>query len=257
MQTARVVAPLVSIVLISGCARTPPFIEHDEQSNAQARLAPLVVVGIADFDAPVGNTTPSRRDPSYPMQLHRVRVRVENVLRGELSERTLTVYYFGFAGGFDGPRPLGFGPRPSRRILGLSRDHGALRMACDGWDVCTMFVDSGAHPRYRTDPQESLDQAVAEIILTRGEGKIDEGQFARAVEWGVPDQGIQAYVIEKLKRLALTESPAIKRSACHLLWIYSQDRTDERLRQYAQDTLRDAHCRCATPAFRGLPQVCC
>ena len=54
-------------------------------------------------------------------------------------------------------------------------------------DICMMYADSGSHPDYKTDPQKSLDQAVADIILTRGEGEIEESQFARAVEWCVPD----------------------------------------------------------------------
>jgi hypothetical protein len=112
------------------CARTPRLTEYDEQSNEQARAAPLVVVGVVDSDSSVGRTVPSRRNPNYPMQLHRINVRIENVLRGSLSERNITVYYFGFAGGFDGPRPLGFALGPSRRVLWLRQDGESY-----GWPV--------------------------------------------------------------------------------------------------------------------------
>jgi len=178
ISTARIqawlAAPFLLILLDAGCSRTPRLTEYDQKSNSQARSAPLVVVGLADSDLPIGRPLPSRHDPNYPMQLHRVKVRIENILKGSAGEPTIFVYYFAFAGGFDGPRPVGFGREPSRRILWLRRDGGSLRMACDGWDGCTMFVKSGAHPQYRADPQQPLNRALADILLTRGEGEIND-----------------------------------------------------------------------------------
>lgn len=240
---ALLAVPFALIVLDAGCSSVPQLTEYDERSNAQARFAPLVVVGVADSDVPIGRPAASRRDPSYPMQLHRVRVRIENVLRGSIGEQTILVYYFGFAGAIDGPRPLGFG-RPSRRILWLRREGSVFRMACDGWDGCTTLVMSGAHRRYRADPRKSLDQALVDILLTRGEGEIDNVRFASQIEWGTPDQGFQGYVIEKLGHLALTESSDVKASACKQLWIYTQDRVESSLGRQAQDSLQAAGCDC-------------
>lgn len=167
-----------------GCARTPHLIEYDEQTNEQARSAPFVVVGLVDSVSRIGRPVPSRHDPSYPMQLHRISVQIENVLRGSINERTITVYFFGFAGGLDGPRPLGFALGPSRRVLWLRRDGGVFRMACDGWDYCTTFVDSGAHPQYQADPGRSLDYALVDILLTRGQGAVDDLQICRRYRAG-------------------------------------------------------------------------
>jgi hypothetical protein len=239
-------------VLNANCTRSPHLTEYDEESNKQARSAPLVVVGVVDSDMRVGGPVPSRRDPSYPMQLHRARVQVENVLRGSISERTFLVYYFGLGGGFDGPRPLGFGPEASRRILWLRRDGNLFRMACDGWDACTMFVKSGAHPRYMADPQKSLPYALADILLTRGEGKIDEIPFATEIERGVPGQGMEGYLIGKLRNLALTESSAVKAAACVQLWIYQQDRIDSTLRQQARNSLEAAQCVCSLKPDKNI-----
>jgi hypothetical protein len=257
ISTSRMQAwlvPFLPIALDTGCSRTPRLTEYDEQSNSRARSAPLVVIGLADSDVPIGRPVPSRHDPDYPMQLHRVKVRIENILRGSLGEPTISVYYFEFGGGFDGPWPLGFGREPSRRILWLRRDGGSFRMACDGWDGCTMFVNSGSHPRYRADPQQPLSQALADILLTRGEGEINGLQFASQIQRGVPDQRIQGYVIEKLRRLALTEVSEIKRSACQQLWIYTQDRIDDRLRERAQDSLDAASCICGPK--QGVMSLC-
>jgi hypothetical protein len=258
-STARIqpwlAAPFLLIALDAACSRAPRLTEYDEQSNSQASSAPLVVVGVADSDVPIGHPVPSRRDPNFPMQLHRVKIRIENVLKGSVDEPTISVYYFGFAGGFDGPRPLGFGREPSRRILWLRRDSGSFRMACDGWDGCTTFVKSGAHPQYRADRQQPLNRALTDILLTRGEGEISDLQFASQIQWSIFDQGIQDYVIEKLRHLALTELSEIKISACQQLWIYTQDRIDDRLRQKAQDSLNAASCVCGPkPAGVALCQ---
>jgi len=106
-----------------------------------------------------------------------------------------------------------------------------------------MFVKSGAHPQYRADPQQPLDRALVDILLTRGEGEINDLEFASQIQWSIP-QGIQGYVIEKLGHLALTEVSEIKTSACESLWVYTQDRIDDRLRQKAQESLDAANCKC-------------
>jgi hypothetical protein len=182
---------LALLCLETACSGLPRFTEYDGGSNAQARLAPLVVVATTDSDVPVGRIVPSRKDSTYRMQLHRVKAHIENVLKGSINELTVFVYYFRFAGAIDGPRPLGFGRELSRRILWLRKDAGAYRMACDGWDECTMVVSSGAHPGYRADPTEPLNQALVDILLTRGKGEINDLQFANQIRSGVPDEGIR------------------------------------------------------------------
>jgi hypothetical protein len=226
-----------------GCTRKPRLIEYDEDSNNRARSAPLVIVGVVDSETPIGHPVPSRRDPDYPMQLRRARVEIENVLKGSLPYGTAYFYYFGFAGGSNGPRPLGF-LRSTREVLWLRRDSGVLRMACDGWDYCTIFVAGGAHLGYEPDPKTPLDYALADILLTRGEGSGTDLQFASQITRGVPGQGLQEYVIGKLRQLALTEPPIVKAAACEQLWIYTQDRISSGFRQQANDSLQAVHCVC-------------
>jgi hypothetical protein len=160
-------------------------------------------------------------NPGYPLQLRKLVVTVENVLNGNVGGRTVEIYYFTFAGGFDGPRPLGFWEAGNRRIFSIRPDAGVLRTACDGWDGCTYGVYSGAHRHLRVDPQKPIDYALADIVLTRGEGEVDDSEFARAVDRGGP--GPPEYVIGKYRHLALTEGSTIKVAACKELWISSQD----------------------------------
>ena len=126
-------------------------------------------------------------------------------------------------------------------------------MACDGWDHCTEFVKSGAHPQYGANPQQPLNRALTDILLTRGEGEISDLQFASQIQWSIFDQGIQDYVIEKLRHLALTEVSEIKNSACQQLWIDTQERTDDRLRQKAQGSLDAASCVCREKPAGNVP----
>jgi hypothetical protein len=233
--------------LETACSGLPRLTEYDGAANAQAHLAPLVVVATTDSDVSVGRIVPSRKDSTYPMQLHRVKAHIENVLKGSINDATIMVYYFRFAGAIDGPRPLGFGREPSRRILWLRKDAGAYRMACDGWDRCTMVVRSGSHLGYRPDPTEPLNQALVDILLTRGKGEINDLQFANQIRAGVPDEGIRGYVIEKLRQLSQGESSEIENAACQLLWIYlkdQEDRIERTLRKKVEDSLRASNCNC-------------
>lgn len=86
--------------------------------------------------------------------------------------------------------------------------------------------------------------AVADLLLTRGEGKIDEEAWARGLMSAL-EEGIEGYVAGKLRHLALTEKSAVRESACLWLWMYSQDpHVDAGLRGQAGQALREADCRC-------------
>ncbi len=231
-----------------GCQRTPHLIEYDEESNRRARDAPLVVVGVVDGDTRVGGTVPARRDPKYPMQLHRARLRIENLLRGSIAERSIFIYYFGFAGAIDGPRPVGFGRDPSRSVVWLREEQGVYRTACDGWDECTIPVHSGAHPQYAVDSRRPLGYALVDLLLTRGDGKINNVEFARDIRMGVPDHGVQDYVISKLRHLAETETDDVKSAACFQLWLYAQNHIGDELGDRSMGALQSAKCNCGKNA---------
>ena len=247
------VVPIVASALLIATATLlirlavppPRLVDQCDNSGESRPSAPIVVVGVLSADTLVSRPVPMHSDPKSPLQLRRLTVQVENVLKGGPLPDTITVYYFTWAGGFDGPSPLGFWRVGGRRLLWLRRDSGVLRTACDGWDGCTMGVESGAHRGYVPDSQKSLNYALTDLLLTRGEGTINEIGFASEISWGVPDQGLQGYVVEKLRHLALTEHGEVKASACTLLWIYTVDRIDIRIRQDADHALHEADCHCS------------
>ena len=225
----------------------PHLVDRCSKDGESRDTAPIVVVGVLTSDTLVRKPIPMHGDHEIPLQLRQLVVRVENVLRGQVADKIMVVYYFTWAGGFNGPRPLGFWGPGTRRVLWLRKDAGVFRTACDGWDYCTMAVDSGAHPRYRADPRKPVDNAVADILLTRGEGRISETRFAMSIEARSP--GAEDYLMGKYRRLAMTERPPVKTAACVSLWMWGHDPA---LIRYASDAMRDADCRCI-PISDGNP----
>lgn len=229
----------------------PQLVDQVGEPWAMRRPAEFVIVGVALDDGRVSSPIVRRSDPRMSLQLRRVTVAVENVLQGGALGERIEVFYFTWAGGFDGPRPLGFGPG-RRRVWWLRRDAGVLRTICDGWDTCTQVVESGAHRGYRPAAGRPVSEVVADVLLTRGEGEIDEEAWAREMMYA-PDQGIESYVAGKMRHLALTEKSGVRQSACLWLWIYSQDPgVTAGVKEQAGRALKGADCRCVRQADRNI-----
>ena len=223
-------AVCLSVAIDGGCRSSPRLVfqkgtSSDSEYLAKVFNAPIVVVGAIESDTVV--RSPIHSDGML-IQLRKLKVRVENILRGDAVPESATVYYFTWAGAFNGPRPLGFwGAKASsnpiwRRILWLRRDSGILRTACDGWDECTMPANSGPHPDYKPDPRKPLAYALADIFFTRGNG-VTDAEFARQVEWGAPSTVPEPYLFEKLQHLAATEVPIVRAAASKQLSYYRQE----------------------------------
>ena len=238
---------LAAYVIWRGGWRSKPHLIDQVDPPPRVDTAPIVLVGVIESDRPVRNSVPMRSNPKYPLQFRRLSLRVENVLRGGPLPPRVDVYYFAFAGGFDGPQPLGSWKVGSRRIFWIRRDSGVLRTACDGWDYCTRKVGTGAHLDYRADPKKPLDYALVDLLFTRGTGTIEENSFGQGLD-EVTDRvpGLQAYSIPKLTRLAETEGGWIRSCACKTLWIYTVDHPiDPTVHRDAVEALRAANCHCA------------
>lgn len=237
----KICGPLLLALLLlqASCTRVPPLRPYDERTSNGWPAAPLAVVGVAEGDALIGHPVPA--EP--PLQLHRVTVHVENLLRGTIPEHTITVYYFALANLNFGTRILIFHQEPVRRVLWLRKDGGVYRTACD-WQNCTVRIESGAHPGYRPDPNASMDQTLTDLSLTRGEGPVDDYRFAQEMRYIVGRAGLDGYTIEKLRHLALTESSEVKYAACEGLWGYTEGEPDKRLSERARDSVAAAGCTC-------------
>ncbi len=221
---------LICILLSSenGCTG-PRFLDQqspqsEEDYIAQVSSAPIVIVGVIEADSLVRAPIPSHWNENVPLQLRKLSIRVENVLRGGAIPGQVTAYYFTFAGSFDGPRPMGVWLIPGhstpamRRIFWLKYDHSQLRTACDGWDRCTIAVLSGAHLNYKPDSRP-LGYALGDILLTRG-ASVSDNRFALQIQSGLPSEIPGAYIQEKLQELTKTETPPVKAAALRRLTGY-------------------------------------
>ena len=236
------------LVLAAGCTRVPPLRPYDERTSNGWPAAPLVAVGVAKNDELIGRPVPA--EP--PLQLHRVTVHVENLLRGAIPEHTITVYYFALANLNFGGRILIFQQDPTRRVFWLRKDGGVYRTACD-WQNCTVRIESGSHPGYRPDPNASMDQTLTDLSLTRGEGPVNDHRFAQEMGYIVGRAGLDSDTIEKLRHLALTESSEVKYAACENLWTYTEGEPDKRISERARDSVAAAGCTCG---ITGSGLVC-
>lgn len=94
-----------------------------------------------------------------------------------------------------------------------------------------------------------MDYTISDILLTRGDGPINDARFAGVILWGAPAP--DDYLIELYRRLALTEGSKVKAAACVMLWICAQDQTPCAQRQAAATAMREANCNCSVR--RGEP----
>lgn len=112
-----IVAGYISLIS-AGCARVPDlpdlFRASERVMPYDARLrgelaAPIIIVGLVETEEEVGRPRRSRGDPKLGVQLTRVEVLVEQVLRGSASRGTLTFYYYGFSPHSEAEPPHGIG----------------------------------------------------------------------------------------------------------------------------------------------------
>ena len=186
------------------------------------------------------------------MQLHRVRVRIENVLKGFLTDRTglstisallaaslgrgrwdLAQSHPGAFSGYKGIPASAYGLRRTGSYRNLSK--------------------SGAHPQYKPEQGSPLGYALADILFTRGQGKINEDSFARDVAWGTQHhtRGLPA---QEVHAPCTDRGPSIRAAACSQLWIYTQDgAAGAGSRRNAVQSMQNAGCRCE-PKPDGMPR---
>lgn len=108
LAAALLIAAASYLLLLAVPQLPPHLIDQCSDPRNRKDSASIVVVGVLTADTLVRSQVPMHSDPTYPLQLRRLTVRVENVLKGTPMPQRIDVYYFTWAGGYDGNRPLGF-----------------------------------------------------------------------------------------------------------------------------------------------------
>lgn len=80
-----------------------------------------------------------------PVQLYKVKVRVEHVFRGRLSDKTLDVYYFKHIGAIGGSAMPVTVKKGMSALFFLQPDRNIWRSVCEDWDTCIIRVRTGTH----------------------------------------------------------------------------------------------------------------
>ena len=174
---------------------------------------PLILEGFVIANGvPVSAAQRSPVDGGF-CQLWKGRVRVENVLQGRVKDRVVDIFYF-----------LGDIPGSGRRILFRSGERHILFLRWDGPNLrttddrsanaCLLKVLTGPHTNFTRAPGISINEAIMQLVLTRGNGVPDK-QMIEAIEDSKYSRFVaEAQVIRTLQRVVRAETPIVREAAC-------------------------------------------
>jgi len=190
---------------------TPNVHQLSEPELIQA--APIVVVGVCTNRATVNR--PIQKD-GLQLQLARVSLRVENVLRGKIPGSQVNYLVYGTAAGHAGPA-VNMIPTVGQRVcVFLREDDGTLRSFIDVYQAM-VGIHSGRH---RTVPPGSLAEQVSHLLLVPGEEvSVDTyaSQLPNDVHTSVQILGpLKSYRL--LELIAGSSVPRVQASACREIY---------------------------------------
>ncbi len=195
----------------SGCEREFPMAPFPRRFSVfNLPKVPLILVGQA-----LENCYPAA-PPAYsgldgkPYQLWKVRVKVEQVVQGEIQPKSMEVFYF---------VDMGFGSGGWSRLMDIYQGHSEIfflqkdgsrwRSINDDCRNCVLWVRTGTHYQYKIDPNLPIEDILVNLLLSRGDHTSD-GQMIDAIyhpekHWG------SAPVINRLQQLASEDqSPRVR-----------------------------------------------
>jgi hypothetical protein len=163
---------------------------------------PLTLAGQALEDAEAVKAAVTSWD-KQPVQLYKVKVSVEHVFRGKLSDKTLDVYYFKHIGAIGGSAMPVTVKKGMSALFFLQPDRNIWRSACEGWSTCIIRIRTGTHygdfqgkgvsvAETGGDLQKAieltLEQDCVDFLMSRGDNTTDD-QMVDVVEhpparWG-------------------------------------------------------------------------
>lgn len=219
---------LAFLLLLSSCSvqRTLPVIDTlgsaiDLPGVPDVRqFAPIVIVATVLENRVAVSGVPAARLPKVLLDLHLVRCRLENSLRGQIDGVEVSFYYFADTE-FPHFYQRQFDASPGRRyIFFLNNENGVLRSIGDAGPY-SLEVLTGAHPGYRAG--ENLGLAIADILFTLG-ADYDSTTLAKDLSYayldarlGVADLwGSRLHNIQLIRGL-LGEPEPIRSRACLVL----------------------------------------
>jgi hypothetical protein len=218
----------IAILYQSGCATQPDVRLTDtlgssiDQTGGLYRpdirmYAPVVVVAYVNENRVAKANIPAARYPKLALNLHVVRCRLENLLRGSLDGEEFSFYYFGDDKN-ENPlyRKTFSAEAGGRYVFFLSRENGLLRSIADVGDY-SVEVLSGAHRMYIS--HADLGALIVGILLSPGEGVKPE-EFTRSISTAaarVEHLGSSRLLEVRLLRNLLSQPNPVRFAACRQL----------------------------------------
>jgi len=159
--------------------------------------------------------------------LFRVRVGVENVLKGDFGAPAIDVYTFLETGSIGGTNPMGFAVNYPY-IFYLRQQAGRWRTVCDVYNQCAGQVLSGGRSAFKRDPKRPLSDDILRLLLTRGD-HVSDGSMVGALESSDttamhPFSYARIWIEERkntylqiLRQTSETATPPLRAEACVLL----------------------------------------
>lgn len=212
------------------CQRRPVLVDtlgtlidngHFSYWNDPRKLAPFIIVASVDENRVVAKHVEAARYAGLYLDLHQVRCKRENSLRGSLPDPEVTFYYFA-DGRYPDSKPNPrykqlFKADPGRRYLFfLTRDRDVLRSIGDVGDY-SIPVATGTRPEATTQ-DEDIGKRISEILLTPAKGADFDmmagmvSAYSRIAD--VWDSRLHA--VQLLRRLTALSEP-IRSQACGVL----------------------------------------
>lgn len=210
--TTLTLAIAASVLGCLSCTRYPKLEPREPHSGGSPPdlQAPIILVGQLLSNEALGRPYAPEWDRYIKIQEYRVRVAVERIFRGNITEREVPIYYFGYISNVGGPPHLGMRANGGHWQLGdsiiffLEPERGALRTICDFHYYCATQVFTGVHPNFKVDPKQSLGCSIAELLLSRGPNTTDL-QMARAILDNKPRVFSDSCTRQKLKSWKMTQ----------------------------------------------------
>jgi hypothetical protein len=231
-ETARVLATIAAVaigqlsLIMAGCARAPDLPDIFQRSGGSKSFdvemaAPVVVVGLVERSDEVGRPRRSRRDARLGIQLTRVQIQVEQVLRGAVAKGALKFYYYAFSTQSEVPPPSGaklYSSYPGKRyIFFLQGFPGGYRSVGDVTDYA-LLVSSGRHGEDFCRG-ESVGCCIARILLVPGEG-YDAQNMASDLTFNTYPAKVlcsQERALDLVQKLEHSPDPVISQAATETL----------------------------------------
>jgi hypothetical protein len=228
MKAAYGTLLVLTLFCALGCSRMPEMTERVPSFCSlkpnDYNQVPVILVGTMTEDStPAGEFHPARYNSQSLTRRNRVRIKVENVLQGDVKPGEIVdVFFFVESRIVGSDRPMHFRPG-TRQMFFLQRDYGELRTITDrSSNNCAIQVLSGAHPKFQRTLSRPVIEDAKDLLLTRGEGTSDK-QMAEAV---YEADGCFLFDVEsRIKRfqeIAKKETPSVRKQACSLLKLMHQ-----------------------------------